>query len=121
MAAATYAQSAIERLVQSKTMPESSLVGGLIRAIDDILVDCSNEMPKGPSGWSPATERLVRHGVLIETDGELRINGEPEMPAPDRVKLARADLDLWRELTALVLEEWDLTQTIGRDLEETED
>ena len=121
MAAIAHVRSTIEQLVQAQTMPESSLVGGLIRAIDDILVDCSNEMPKGPSGWSPATERLVRHGVLVESDGELRVNGESEMPAPDRVKLARADLDLWRELTAMILEEWDLTQTIGRELEETED
>jgi pimeloyl-ACP methyl ester carboxylesterase len=41
----------------------------------------------------------VRHGVLIDSDGELRVVGEREVPGDDRVKQARADRDLWRELT----------------------
>jgi hypothetical protein len=114
-------RSTIEQLVQGTNMPEYSLVDGLIRAIDDVLVDCLHEMPKGASGWSPATERLVRHGVLIDSDGELRVVGEHEVPADDRVKQAQADRDLWRELTTLILEGQHLEQAVQRELDKTED
>jgi hypothetical protein len=120
-ATVAHVQSTIEQLVQGANMPEYSLVGGLIRAIDDVLVDCAHEMPKGASGWSPATERLVRHGVLIDVDGELRVAGEREVPGDNRVKQARADRDLWRELTAQILEDQHLEQAVHRELDKNED
>jgi hypothetical protein len=120
LATVSRVHSTIEQLVRGVNMPEYSLADGPTWAIDDVLADCLHEMPKGASGWSPATERLVRHGVLIDSDGELRVVGEREVPSDDRVKQARADRDLWRELTALILEDQHLEQAVHRELDKNE-
>jgi len=41
VATPAHAHIALERLVQGATMSESLLVIGLIRAIEDVLIDCS--------------------------------------------------------------------------------
>ncbi len=101
-------------------MPESSLVGGLILAIDDVLVDCSDRRPRGAWDWSPATSRLVRRGMLIDVEGVLRVAGECDMPASDRMKQARADRDRWCEATRLILEEQHLEQAVQKELGDCE-
>lgn len=111
-----HVQSTIERLLRKSIMPESSLVSGLILAIDDVLVDCSDEMPKGASGWSPATQWLVRRGMLIDVEGDLRVVGECDVPAPYRLKQARADRERWCEVTSLILEEQHLEQAVEKEL-----
>jgi hypothetical protein len=109
-------QCTLERLLRYGDMPESSLVGGLILAIDDVLVDCSDRVPRGAWGWSPATSRLVRRGMLLDVEGVLRVAGECEAATPDRVRQARADRDRWCEATGPILEEQRLEQTVQREL-----
>ena len=115
-ATAARVQSTFEWLLRGCDMPESSLVGGLILAIDDILVDCSDRLPRGAWGWSPATARLLRRGMLVDVEGVLRVAGECEMPTPDRLRRARADRERWCEATALILEEQRLEQTVQKEL-----
>jgi hypothetical protein len=109
-------QSTLERLLRGCNIPESSLVGGLILAIDDVLVDCSDRRPTGTWGWSPATARLVRRGMLIDVEGVLRVAGECEVPTSDRMRQARADRDRWCEATTLILEEQRLEQAVQKEL-----
>ena len=115
-AASARVQCTLERLLRGCNMPESSLVGGLILAIDDVLVDCSDRMPRGTWGWSPATARLVRRGMLNDVEGVLCVAGECETPTPDRMKRARADRDRWCEATRLILEEQHLEQAVEQEL-----
>ena len=120
LATVAHVRIMLERLVQGSKMPELFLVVGLIRAIEDVLEDCSQETPKEGklADWSPATERLTRFGVLIDADGGLAVMGGTEKPVPDRRRQARADLEMWREVTARILEEQNLEQAIRKEVED---
>jgi hypothetical protein len=100
-------------------MSESFLVIGLIRAIEDVLADCLDSAlaPGETHDWSFATERLIRHGLLVDAEG-LTLVGDMGAPSLDQLRQARADLEMWRERTAPILEELNLEQAIP---EQTQD
>jgi hypothetical protein len=119
LATVAHVRIMLERLVQGSKMPESFLVIGLIRAIEDVLADCLDEAPAPGEThhWSLATERLIQHGLLVDAEG-LTLVGDLGAPSLEQLRQARADLEMWRELTAMILEEQNLEQAIR---EETED
>jgi hypothetical protein len=115
LATVAHVHITLKRLIQGFKLSESSLVIGLIRAIEDVLEDCSVEPPRGTRHWSPATQRLIKQGLLVDSDG-LTLVGDVGAPSLDQLKLARADLELWRELTAPILEEQNLERAICEEV-----
>ena len=100
LATVAHIQITLDRLVYGFKMSESSLIIGLIRAIEDVLADCS-EVPLAPGEtrhWSPATQRLIQQGLLVDADG-LTLVGDIGAPSLEQLRQARADLEMWRELT----------------------
>ncbi|MGO8946744.1 MAG: hypothetical protein ACLQUY_03575 [Ktedonobacterales bacterium] len=118
LATVAHVRITLERVVHGSKVSESFLVVGLIRAIEDVLEDCSQEAPGGTSEWSFASQRLLRHGVLIDSDGGLSVVGEIGAPALDQLKQARADLETWWELTEPILEEQNLDRAIHDEVED---
>jgi hypothetical protein len=97
-------------------MLESFLIVGLIRAIEDVLADCSREVVPPPSDWSPATRRLILQGILVESAGDrLALVGEGGAPSPDMETLVRDDLERWRELSAEILADPNLQDAIQEE------
>jgi hypothetical protein len=109
-----------QRIHRSKTS-EIFLVLGLIRAIENVLEDCTHKGAHDCSHWSLATQRLLQQGTLIVSDGELRIAGGRDESARDCRYQAQVDLDLWRERTQAILEQQNLDQAIGEELADEED
>jgi hypothetical protein len=111
LATAAQVHSMLERLVHGSKMPQSSLIVGLIRAIENVLEDCLEEVsaPGQTHNWSLATERLIHHGLLVDAEG-LTLVGDSGAPSLDQLRQARADLQRWQERTAPILEEQNLEQ-----------
>jgi hypothetical protein len=118
VAPAAHVQSMLERLVTGSKMPESSLIVGLIRAIENVLEDCLEEVsaPGETHHWSPATQRLIHEGLLIDSDG-LTLVGDIGAPSLEQLRQAQADLEMWRERTILMLEEQNLEQSTREEIE----
>ncbi len=111
----------LERLIHKSKMTESFLVPGFVRAIDDVLADCSAETP--PPGetrhWSLATQRLIQHGLLVAVASEgLALAGDSGTAPADQHRQAEADREMWQELTAPILEEQNLEQAIREESED---
>jgi hypothetical protein len=119
LATVAHVRIMLERLVLGSKMPESFLVIGLIRAIDNVLEDCLEEVaaPGETHDWSFATERLIHHGLLVDAAG-LTLVGDIGETSLDQLRQAQVDLEMWRELTTPILEEQNLEQARR---EETED
>jgi hypothetical protein len=81
---------------------------------------CDKCRPSDTPQWAPVTQRLIRQGVLIDSGGQLTMPGESETLDVNRARQARADLDRWRDLTALILEEQHLEQAIREELDDEE-
>jgi hypothetical protein len=118
VAPVTHVQIMLERLVNDSKMPESSLIVGLIRAIENVLEDCLEEVsaPGGTRHWSPATQRLIHEGLLIDSDG-LTLVGDIGACSLEQLRQVRADLEMWRELTIVVLEERNLQRDICKEID----
>ena len=119
LATVAHIQIALDRLVYGFKLSESALIIGLIRAIEDVLADCSEQIPAPGENrhWSPATQRLIQQGLLIDADG-LTLVGDIGAPTLEQLRQARADLEMWRELTALILEEQNLEQVTCEEIED---
>ena len=119
LATVAHVRITLERWLQGSWTSELSLALGLIWAIGSVLEDCAHEHVRNPGeDWSPATQRLLRYGVLIDAGGVLAVIGETEIPVPDRIRRARADLELWSEVTAPILEHENLEQAIRDEMED---
>jgi hypothetical protein len=101
--------------------PETSVITELIREIEEVLEDCSQEAPAKAPGrthdWSPATQRLIEQGLLVDAEG-LTLMGDLGAPSLDQLRQAKADLETWRELTAPILEEQNLERARREKAEE---
>jgi hypothetical protein len=93
-------------------------VVGLIRAIEDVLEDCSQEASAATVDWSLATQRLIGQGVLVDTGEVLTLVGEDPPCTVERAHGVQADLDLWRQLTALILADEHFEQAIYEELDD---
>ena len=118
LATRAHVRMTLERVVRGSKMSESFLVIGLIRAIEDVLEDCSQELRARTGERSLATERLVRHGILSDIDGRLRVAGDTGALALDPADHARADLEMWQKQTEAILEEQNLEQSICAEVED---
>jgi hypothetical protein len=118
LATVAHVQMMLERLVNESTMPESSLIVGLIRAIENVLEDCLEEVsaPGETRHWSPATQRLIHEGLLIDSDG-LTLVGDIRVNSPEQLRQARADLEVWRDITIVILEEQNLARAIRKEID----
>ena len=103
-------------------MTESFLVLGLIRAIEDVLVDCSEEVPASGEirHWSFASQRLIQRGLLVDLE-VFTLLGDSGAPSPNQLGQARADLEMWLELTAPIREEQNLERVIREEVEDDEE
>jgi hypothetical protein len=122
LATVAHIQITLDRLVYGIKMSESYLIIGLIRAIENVLADCS-QVPLTPGEtrhWSRATQRLIQQGLLVDADG-LTLVGDIGAPTLEQLRQARADLEMWRELTALILEEQNLEQAIHEEAEDEDE
>ena len=119
LATVPHIQITLDRLIYGFKLSEFSLIIGLIRAIEDVLADCS-QVPLAPGEtrhWSPATQRLIQQGLLIDADG-LTLVGDIGPPSLEQLREGRADLEMWRELTALILAEQNLERAICEEIED---
>jgi hypothetical protein len=121
VASAEHVHVSLERMIQGGKMSESFLIVGLIRAIEEVLEDCSRAVvPLQPSGWSSATRRLIAQGILLESaESGLALVGESNTSLFDPEGLVRADLVRWRELTAEILADRNLEEAIQGEDEKT--
>ena len=118
LATVPHIQITLDRLIYGFKLSEFSLIIGLIRTIEDVLADCS-QVPLAPGEtrhWSPATQRLIQQGLLIDADG-LTLVGDIGPPSLEQLREVRADLEMWRELTALILAEQNLERAICEEIE----